>query len=193
MPDPPKKRVGIHIWELCLNYQFYVYIRLKIHYFLGKMSIKGSAMDEYDQKILSILSVDGRISMTALGERVGLSKTPVSARVKRLEQGRVITGYRATLSASKLGVEHIAFLEIKLSDTREKSLDAFHEAVRAIPEVEACHMVAGGFDYLVKVRTADISSYRRVLGEQLSSLPHVASTSTYISMQSIIDTAPIDL
>ena len=61
------------------------------------------------------------------------------------------------------------------------------------PEVEACHMVAGGFDYLVKVRTADISSYRRVLGEQLSSLPHVASTSTYISMQSIIDTAPIDL
>ena len=90
-------------------------------------------MDEYDQKILSILSVDGRISMTALGERVGLSKTPVSARVKRLEQERVITGYRATLSASKLGVEHIAFLEIKLSDTREKSLDAFHEAVRAIP------------------------------------------------------------
>ena len=150
-------------------------------------------MDEYDQKILSILSVDGRISMTALGERVGLSKTPVSARVKRLEQERVITGYRATLSASKLGVEHIAFLEIKLSDTREKSLDAFHEAVRAIPEVEACHMVAGGFDYLVKVRTADISSYRRVLGEQLSSLPNVASTSTYISMQSIIDTAPIEL
>ena len=131
--------------------------------------------------------------MTALGERVGLSKTPVTARVKRLEEEGVITGYRATLSASKLGVEHIAFLEVKLSDTREKALDAFNQAVRAIPEVEACHMIAGGFDYLIKVRTSDIFAYRQVLGEQLSRLPNVASTSTYISMQSVIDTGPIDL
>jgi len=150
-------------------------------------------MDEYDRKILSVLSVEGRISMTALGERVGLSKTPVTARVKRLEEEGVITGYRATLSASKLGVEHIAFLEVKLSDTREKALDAFNQAVRAIPEVEACHMIAGGFDYLIKVRTSDIFAYRQVLGEQLSRLPNVASTSTYISMQSVIDTGPIDL
>jgi len=113
--------------------------------------------------------------------------------VKRLEEDGVITGYRATLSASKLGVEHIAFLEVKLSDTREKALDAFNQAVRAIPEVEACHMIAGGFDYLIKVRTSDIFAYRQVLGEQLSRLPNVASTSTYISMQSVVDTAPIDL
>lgn len=150
-------------------------------------------MDEYDRKILSVLSIEARISMTALGERVGLSKTPVTARVKRLEEEGVITGYRATLSASKLGVEHIAFLEVKLSDTREKALDAFNQAVRAIPEVEACHMIAGGFDYLIKVRTSDIFAYRQVLGEQLSRLPNVASTSTYISMQSVVDTAPIDL
>ena len=150
-------------------------------------------MDEYDRKILSVLSIEGRISMTALGERVGLSKTPVTARVKRLEEEGVITGYRATLSASKLGVEHIAFLEVKLSDTREKALDAFNQAVRAIPEVEACHLIAGGFDYLIKVRTSDIFAYRQVLGEQLSRLPNVASTSTYISMQSVVDTAPIDL
>ena len=133
-------------------------------------------MDEYDRKILSVLSIEGRISMTALGARVGLSKTPVTARVKRLEEEGVITGYRATLSASKLGVEHIAFLEVKLSDTREKALDAFNQAVRAIPEVEACHMIAGGFDYLIKVRTSDIFAYRQVLGEQLSRLPNVAST-----------------
>ena len=150
-------------------------------------------MDDYDRKILSVLSVEGRISMTTLGERVGLSKTPVTARVKRLEEEGVITGYRATLSASKLGVEHIAFLEVKLSDTREKALDAFNQAVRAIPEVEACHMIAGGFDYLIKVRTSDIFAYRQVLGEQLSRLPNVASTSTYISLQSVVDTAPIDL
>ena len=150
-------------------------------------------MDEYDRKILSVLSIEGRISMTALGARVGLSKTPVTARVKRLEEEGVITGYRATLAASKLGVEHIAFLEVKLSDTREKALDAFNQAVRAIPEVEACHMIAGGFDYLIKVRTSDIFAYRQVLGEQLSRLPNVASTSTYISMQSVVDTAPIEL
>ena len=150
-------------------------------------------MDEYDRTILSVLSIEGRISMTALGERVGLSKTPVTARVKRLEEEGVITGYRATLSASKLGVEHIAFLEVKLSDTREKALDAFNQAVRAIPEVEACNMIAGGFDYLIKVRTSDIFAYRQVLGEQLSRLPNIASTSTYISMQSVVDTAPIDL
>jgi Lrp/AsnC family leucine-responsive transcriptional regulator len=150
-------------------------------------------VDKYDRKILSVLSIEGRISMTALGERVGLSKTPVTARVKRLEEEGVITGYRATLSASKLGVEHIAFLEVKLSDTREKALDAFNQAVRAIPEVEACHMIAGGFDYLIKVRTSDIFAYRQVLGEQLSRLPNVASTSTYISLQSVVDTAPIDL
>ena len=150
-------------------------------------------MDEYDRKIISALSVEGRISMTALGARVGLSKTPVTARVKRLEEDGVITGYRATLSASKLGVEHIAFLEVKLSDTREKALHAFNQAVRAIPEVEACHMIAGGFDYLIKVRTSDVFAYRQVLGEQLSRLPNVASTSTYISMQSVVDNAPIDL
>ena len=148
-------------------------------------------MDDYDKKIISILSVEGRISMTALGDRVGLSKTPVTARVKRLEEAGIITGYRATLSASKLGVEHIAFLEVKLSDTRERSLISFNEAVREIPEVEACHMIAGGFDYLIKVRTSDVVAYRRVLGEQLSRLPNVASTSTYISMQSVIDTGPL--
>ena len=80
-------------------------------------------MDEYDRKIVSVLSIEGRISMTALGDRVGLSKTPVTARVKRLEEEGVITGYRATLSASKLGVEHIAFLrgampcEVSVVDT----------------------------------------------------------------------------
>ncbi len=125
--------------------------------------------------------------MTALGQRVGLSKTPVTARVKRLEALGVITGYRAELSAQKLGREHVAFLEVKLSDTRERSLRDFNQAVREIPEVESCHMIAGGFDYLLKVRTGDIADYRRVLGEQISQLPHLASTSTYVSMESVLD------
>lgn len=147
-------------------------------------------LDAIDRKILRILSSNGRLSMTALGEAVGLSKTPVTARVRRLEAEGIITGYRVELSATKLGLEHVAFLEIKLADTREQALRAFNEAIRAIPEVEACHMIAGGFDYLVKVRTQDIGAYRRVLGEQISRLPHIASTSTYVSMESVRDSGP---
>ncbi|MGV6811206.1 MAG: Lrp/AsnC family transcriptional regulator [Brevirhabdus sp.] len=146
-----------------------------------------NSIDKIDQAILSVLSHDGRISMTELAERVGLSKTPVIARVRRLEKSGVISGYRAELSARKLGLEHVAFLEIRLSDTREAALQAFNAAIREIPEVEECHMIAGGFDYLVKVRTSDIAQYRHVLSERVSQLPHIASTSTYVSMESVRD------
>ena len=130
--------------------------------------------DRIDQAILNILTNDARVSMTDLAKQVGLSKTPVIARVKRLETTGVITGYRAELSAKKLGLQHVAFLEVRLSDTREKALQAFNKAIRAIPEVEECHMIAGGFDYLVKIRTSDIGAYRRVLSESVSQLPHMA-------------------
>lgn len=125
--------------------------------------------------------------MTELAQRVGLSKTPTIARVKRMEEEGIITGYRAELSARLLGLEHIAFVEVRLTDTREAALSAFNEAIREIPEVEECHMIAGGFDYLVKVRTTDISEYRRVLSENISRLPYIASTSTYVSMESVRD------
>lgn len=144
-------------------------------------------LDKIDRAILRALSQDGRMSMTDLAARVGLSKTPVTARVRRLEAEGIITGYRVELSAKRLGLDHIAFVEIRLSDTRENALKAFNAAVREIAEVEACHMIAGGFDYLVKVRTHDIGEYRRVLSEQISRLPHVASTSTYVSMESVRD------
>ena len=87
----------------------------------------------------------------------------------------------------KLGREHVAFTEVKLSDTRESALEAFNNAVRHVPEVEQCHMIAGQFDYLLKVRTSNITDYRKVLGD-ISTLPNVASTSTFVSMQSIKDT-----
>jgi Lrp/AsnC family leucine-responsive transcriptional regulator len=144
-------------------------------------------LDRIDQAILIELVKNARISMIELGQKVGLSKTPVSARVRRLESEGVITGYRAELSARRLGRDHVAFLEVRLSDTREKALQEFNRAARAIPEIEECHMIAGGFDYLVKVRTGDIAEYRRVLSESLSMLPHVASTSTYVSMESVRD------
>lgn len=144
-------------------------------------------LDSFDRKILEILSGEARISMTELATRVGLSKTPVLARVKRLEKDGIITGYRAQLSAARLGLDHVAFIELKLSDTREAALTAFNDAVRRLPEVEECHMIAGGFDYLIKVRTRDIRDYRRVLGDGISRLPHVASSSTYVAMEAVKD------
>lgn len=145
-------------------------------------------LDRIDTAILAALSADGRISMTDLAARVGLTKTPVQARVKRLENAGVIHGYRAVLSPIRMGLSHVAFVEVRLSDTREAALQAFNRAARAAPEVEECHMIAGGFDYLLKVRTRDIADYRRVMAERISTLPHVASTSTYVAMEAVKDT-----
>ena len=144
-------------------------------------------LDTFDRKILAILVVDGRITVTDLAARVGLSKTPCQARLRRLMETGVITGFRATTDATKLGLDHVAFAEVKLSDTREAALDEFNVAVRRIAEVEECHMIASSFDYLLKVRTSDIRRYRAVLGEHISSLPHVASTSTFVAMEAVKD------
>ncbi|MBJ3763959.1 Lrp/AsnC ligand binding domain-containing protein [Maribius pontilimi] len=151
--------------------------------------MKDSDLDRFDLAILDILGVDGRISVTELAGRVGLSKSPVQARVKRLEQTGVIAGYRALIDPVRLNREHVAFVEVKLADTREAALEAFNRAVRLIPEVEQCHMIAGDFDYLLKVRTSDMSSYRELLGSRISVLPHVAQTSTFVAMQAIKDAA----
>jgi Lrp/AsnC family leucine-responsive transcriptional regulator len=144
-------------------------------------------LDEFDRAMLRILATEGRIPAVELARRVGLSKSPVQARLKRLEDAGVITGYRAVLDPIRMGQAHVAFVEVRLSDTREAALQAFNRAVLTIPEVEECHMIASRFDYLLKVRTSDIVAYRRVLAERLSALPHVASTSTYVAMEAVKD------
>ncbi|TXI05592.1 MAG: Lrp/AsnC family transcriptional regulator [Pseudorhodobacter sp.] len=142
-------------------------------------------LDSFDHAILRVLAVEGRISATELARRIGLSKSPTQARMKRLEDAGVITGYRANLDPIRMGLAHVAFVEVRLSDTREAALQAFNKAVMAIPEVEQCHMIASRFDYLLKVRTSDIQDYRRVLAERISALPHVAGTSTYVAMEAV--------
>ena len=142
-------------------------------------------LDRFDRAILASLAEDGRMPLTELARRIGLSKSPTQARLKRLEDAGVIAGYRAMLDPIAMGLAHVAFVEVRLSDTREAALQAFNRAVRAIPEVEQCHMIASRFDYLLKVRTSDISDYRRVLAERISALPHVAATSTYVAMEAV--------
>ncbi|HMP46319.1 MAG TPA: Lrp/AsnC family transcriptional regulator [Sphingopyxis sp.] len=154
-----------------------------------KNSVSLVDMDEFDRKILAILGRDGRITYTDLAAQVGLSKTPCQQRVRRLVDSGLITGFRAIVDPAKVGLDHVAFTEVKLSDTREEALRRFNDAVRQIPEVEECHMIASSFDYLLKVRPPDIRRYRIVLGEKISSLPHVASTSTFVAMETILESA----
>ncbi|MGR3813616.1 MAG: Lrp/AsnC family transcriptional regulator [Cognatishimia activa] len=142
-------------------------------------------LDGFDHKILRVLARNGRISITDLAREIGLSKSPTQARVRRLEGEGAIVGYRAMLDPIKLGFNHVAFVEVKLSDTKEKALQAFNEAVSKVQEIEQAHMIASNFDYLLKVRTSDMEAYRRVLGEKISALPHVASTSTFVAMEAV--------
>ncbi|SOH95163.1 Lrp/AsnC family transcriptional regulator, leucine-responsive regulatory protein [Monaibacterium marinum] len=146
-----------------------------------------SQLDNFDRKILAILAEDGRIAVTDLARHVGLSKSPCQVRMKRLQAEGYIQGFRARLDPAKMGMRHVAFVEVRLTDTTEAALRAFGAAVLKIPEIEQCHMIAGAFDFLLKVRTSDIVTYRQVLGERVSALPYVGSTSTHVSMESIKD------
>ena len=150
-------------------------------------------LDAYDRKILSALQANARITTTDLAGQVGLSKTPVAARIRAMEEAGIIAGYRAILSPIKLGLTHITYVEVRMTDTREKALAQFNDAVRRIDEVEECYMIAGGFDYLLKVRSVDMDHYRRIMGEKLSTLPHVASTSSYVSMEAVVEQSVIVL
>ena len=150
---------------------------------MPKKHNKNSEIDKFDRKIMEALVDDGRMSVTDISAYVGLSKTPCQLRLKKLIDNGIILGFRAVLNHEKLGQDHVAFAEVKLSDTREDALQSFNRAVKKIKEIEECHMIAGRFDYLLKIRTPDIRRYRLVLGEKISGLPHVASTSTNVVMQ----------
>lgn len=153
----------------------------------AQISDQSSQLDRFDREIIAILSREGRIPVTELSARVGLSKTPCQVRLKRLLEQEYILGFRAVTSPEKLGLEQVAFVEVKLSDTTEAALTAFNTAARRVPEIEQCHMIAGAFDYLIKIRTSNMRTFRQVLGRTISTLPHVASTSTHVSMQSVKD------
>lgn len=146
-----------------------------------------SEIDYFDRQIITTLATDGRISVTELANRIGLSKTPTTQRLRRLEREGYIMGYQAQLNYELLRESHVAFIQVSLQDTSEKALRAFNQAVTQLVAVEQCHMIAGNFDYLLKVRTRDIRAYRKVLGEQIASLPHVAHTSTFVSMETVCD------
>ena len=142
-------------------------------------------LDIVDQKILQILQRDGKISYVDLAKRVHLSTTPCFERVRRLEEAGYIECYVARLNAEKLELALLAFVEISLDRTNPTSFDEFRKSVADLPSVQECHMIAGGFDYLLKVRVANMAAYRRFLGDRVTGLPGVSRTHTYFVMEEI--------
>ena len=145
-------------------------------------------LDRIDLKILDVLQRDGRISMTDLAERVNLSATPCSERVKRLEREGIIMGYYARVNPAALGKSLLVFLEIKLSTKSDDVFEKVKKELEYVPEVMECHLVSGDFDYLIKARLAEMSKYRQLLGEILKRLPASAESRSYVVMEEIKET-----
>lgn len=144
-------------------------------------------LDSTNRKILRELVANARIPISELARKVGLSKTPVALRIRQMEAMGLITGYRAILSPLKLGLTHVTFMQLRLSDTRQRALEQFNAEVRKIPEIEECYMIAGGFDYLLKVRSRDMVEFRQLMAERISSLPHVSATSSFVAMEAVVE------
>ena len=144
-----------------------------------------NSFDTIDARLLRLLQQDGRISNLKLAEAVHLSPTAVLERVKRLTRDGVILGYEARLDPAKLGAGMLVFVEILLDRTVLDVMASFKAAVQVRREILECHLVAGGFDYLLKVRVADMAAYREFLGQVMWSLPGVRETRTYAVMEEV--------
>jgi len=144
-----------------------------------------AVIDKIDAKILRVLQKDGRISNLKLAEEVHLSPTAVLERVKRLTRDNFILGYEAKLNPDKLGAGMMVFVEVVLDRTTPDVMNAFKAAVQVRPEILECHLVAGGFDYLIKTRVADMNAYRELIGSVVWALPGVRETHTYAVMEEV--------
>jgi len=149
------------------------------------MSKKQKPLDRTDFRILKILQKDGRITNVDLAEKIHLSPPPCLERVKRLEREGFIEKYVGILNPYKLNAGLLAFIQVTLHNTASQDLEEFNSAVASLEQVQECHMVSGGFDYLIKVRTSDMQSYRDFLGHELAAIPNVRETHTYVVMQEV--------
>ena len=148
-------------------------------------------LDRIDKKILDILQRDGRMSMTELAQTVGLSTSPCSERVKRMEREGVITGYHARVSPKALGKTLLVFVEITLSEKSAEVFDKVRDELLHVPDVQECHLVSGNFDYLVKARLGGMDEYRSLLGDILKKLPVAAQSHSYVVMEDVKESLAI--
>ncbi len=152
-----------------------------------------STLDKTDRKILRLLQADGRLANLKLAEAVHLSPTAVLERVRRLTRDGYILGYEARLNPRLLDAGLMVFVEVLLDRTVHDVMDNFKAAVHVRPEILECHLVAGGFDYLLKTRVADMAAYREFIGTVIWTLPGVRETRTYAVMEEVKNTAAIDV
>jgi len=148
-------------------------------------------LDQIDRRILFEMQRGGRMPVVELAERVNLSKSPCLQRLRRLERSGYILGYSARLDPVKIQQGHLVYVQVKLKNTSSASLTAFNKAVRGVPEILTCHMLSGGYDYLLKIRTKDMASYRQLLGDVISDLPDVLQTSTFPVMEEVKDSSAL--
>ena len=148
-------------------------------------------LDRIDRKILFHLQTNGRLSYVDLAIKVGLSTSPCLERVKRLENEGWILGYLTRLDAEKLQAGLLVFVEISLNYTSGDVFGEFRKAVKQWPEIQECHLVSGDFDYLLKVRIADLNSYRELLGEIVHTLPGVKDSRTLVAMETVKESCEI--
>ncbi len=151
------------------------------------------SLDAADLRILRLLQADGRITNAALAAQAGMSPASCHERVRRLRASGVIAGYTALLDPDRLGLSLLVFIEVLLDRTTDDVFAAFAGHVRAVPEVIECHMVAGGFDYLLKVRVSDMAAYRAFLGNILASMPGVRETRTYAVLEQVKSTTTLPI
>ena len=150
-------------------------------------------LDRIDLKILDALQAQGRLSMTELAERVGLSASPCTERVRRMEREGVITGYHAHLHPQALGRTLLVFVEIRLSSKSDEVFEKVRAAMQALPEVMECHLVSGSFDYLIKARLKGMSDYRSLLGKLLKNIPVPAESHSYVVMEEVKESMQLAL
>ncbi|KOO09194.1 Lrp/AsnC family transcriptional regulator [Vibrio hepatarius] len=141
-------------------------------------------MDRFDERILHELKTDGRISNVELAERIGLSASATLRRVQELEKKGVIKGYRAMLNSVELGIGFIAYVSIGLSSHSKQAQKAFEEHVRYVNEVVECHNITGANEYLLRVETKDLPSYKKFHADVLGECVHVQSITTMVVMDS---------
>ncbi len=150
-------------------------------------------LNRIDRNILCELQINARVSYVDLASKVGLSTSPCIERVKRLERDGYIRGYTAILEPQLLDASILIYVEITLAKLASDVFEEFTSAVRDVPQVMECHMVSGGFDYLLKIRIKNMPSYRELLGQILNDLPGVRDTNSYVVMEEIKETSHLTL